>query len=111
MDPASGAKPDSEDGFLKGKRYLLMDRDTKYSEEFRTDGNGIQRGASPTSAEIAQFERSYRKIYAFIKRRMLGAPDSFWRRIIAKCRNSISCSLSRGETPLRAAEPADSAWR
>jgi transposase len=27
---------DSEDGFLKGKRYLLMDRDTKYSEAFRS---------------------------------------------------------------------------
>jgi putative transposase len=26
---------DSEDGFLKGKCYLLMDRDTKYSEAFR----------------------------------------------------------------------------
>jgi hypothetical protein len=50
---------DSEDGFLKGKSYLLMDRDTKFSEAFLIDGKGIQRGASPTSAEIAQFERSY----------------------------------------------------
>jgi len=27
---------DAEDGFLKGKRYLLMDRDTKYGESFRS---------------------------------------------------------------------------
>jgi putative transposase len=27
---------DSEEGFLKGKRYLLMDRDTKFSEAFRS---------------------------------------------------------------------------
>jgi putative transposase len=27
---------DFEDGFLKGKRYLFMDRDTKYSEAFRS---------------------------------------------------------------------------
>jgi putative transposase len=27
---------DSEDGFLKGKRYLLMDRDAKYSNAFRS---------------------------------------------------------------------------
>jgi len=27
--------PDVEDGFLLGKAYLIMDRDTKYSEEFR----------------------------------------------------------------------------
>ncbi len=26
---------DSEDGFLRGKRYILMDRDTKYCQEFR----------------------------------------------------------------------------
>jgi transposase InsO family protein len=25
-----------EDGFLQGKRYLIMDRDTKFSESFRT---------------------------------------------------------------------------
>lgn len=27
---------DAEDGFLKGKRYLLMDRDKKYTDEFRS---------------------------------------------------------------------------
>ena len=26
---------DAENGFLRGKKYLLMDRDTKFSEEFR----------------------------------------------------------------------------
>jgi transposase InsO family protein len=26
---------DSGDGFLRGKRYLILDRDTKYSPEFR----------------------------------------------------------------------------
>jgi hypothetical protein len=31
---------DSENGFLKGKRYLLMDRDTKYSEAFRSTLKG-----------------------------------------------------------------------
>jgi len=27
---------DAEDGFLRGKKYLLMDRDTKFPEAFRT---------------------------------------------------------------------------
>jgi putative transposase len=27
---------DAEDGFLRGKKCLLMDRDTKFSEAFRT---------------------------------------------------------------------------
>jgi len=26
---------DTEDGFLRGTRYLILDRDTKYSDEFR----------------------------------------------------------------------------
>jgi hypothetical protein len=26
---------DIHDGFLRGKRYLIMDRDTKYSDAFR----------------------------------------------------------------------------
>jgi putative transposase len=26
---------DVSDGFLRGKRYLILDRDTKYSDEFR----------------------------------------------------------------------------
>src|ERR1700676_5649777 len=27
---------DLNDGFLRGKRYLILDRDTKYSDAFRT---------------------------------------------------------------------------
>lgn len=34
---------DYEDGFLKGKKHLLMDRDTKFTEQFRTilKGEGV----------------------------------------------------------------------
>ncbi len=35
---------DVEDGFLKGKRYVLMDRDKKFSEKFREilEGEGVE---------------------------------------------------------------------
>jgi len=35
---------DAEDGFLRDKRYLLMDRDTKYGEAFRSilEQSGIE---------------------------------------------------------------------
>jgi len=35
---------DSEDGFLRGKRYVLMDRDTKFSHDFREilKGEGVE---------------------------------------------------------------------
>jgi putative transposase len=59
---------DSEDGFLKGKRYLLMDRDTKYSEEFRrmvTESNVEPVRLPPKSpnlnAHIERFMRSLKE--------------------------------------------------
>jgi putative transposase len=35
---------DGEEGFLRGKRYLLMDRDEKFTEAFRAilDGEGVE---------------------------------------------------------------------
>ena len=35
---------DAEQGFLRGKRYLLMDRDSKFSEEYRNtlEGGGVE---------------------------------------------------------------------
>jgi putative transposase len=57
---------DSEDGFLKGKRYLLMDRDTKYSESFRSMLKGADVEAlrlPPKSPNLnAQIERFVRSI-------------------------------------------------
>jgi transposase InsO family protein len=35
MTQIAGNVTDSGDGFLRGKRYLILDRDTRYSEEFR----------------------------------------------------------------------------
>jgi putative transposase len=59
---------DSEDGFLKGKRYLLMDRDTKYSAAFRSMLKGADVEAlrlppkSPNlNAHIERFMRSLKE--------------------------------------------------
>jgi putative transposase len=59
---------DSEAGFLKGKRYLLMDRDTKYSESFRflLKGSGVEPVRLPPkspnlNAHIERFARSIKE--------------------------------------------------
>jgi putative transposase len=59
---------DSEDGFLKGKRYLLMDRDTKYSEAFQSilKGSGVDPVRLPPkspnlNAHIERFMRSLKE--------------------------------------------------
>lgn len=59
---------DSEDGFLKGKRYLLMDRETKYSEAFRSmmKGSDVEPVRFPPkspnlNAQIERFVRSIKE--------------------------------------------------
>jgi putative transposase len=59
---------DSEDGFLKGKRCLLMDRDAKYSEAFRSmlKGTDVEPVRLPPrspnlNAHIERFMRSLKE--------------------------------------------------
>lgn len=66
---------DPEDGFLRGKRYLILDRDTKYSDAFRSvlvrDGIQVIR-LPPQSPNLNAFaERFVRSI----KRGMLEPRD------------------------------------
>jgi transposase InsO family protein len=59
---------DSEEGFLRGKRYLLMDRDTKYDEAFRSTlkQSGVEPVRLPPhspnlNAHIERFLRSLKE--------------------------------------------------
>jgi putative transposase len=59
---------DTEEGFLRGKRYILMDRDTKFSEVFRNtleDGGAKPVRLPPRSpnlnSHIERFLRSLKK--------------------------------------------------
>ena len=56
---------DLNDGFLRGKRYLILDRDTKYSDAFRSVlvREGIQVIRLPPRSP--NFERFRRTIRAF----------------------------------------------
>jgi hypothetical protein len=49
---------DSEDGFPEGKRYLLMDRDTKYSEAFCSmlKGSDVEPAALSNCATLRNSE-------------------------------------------------------
>ena len=59
---------DAEEGFLRGKKYLLMDRDAKFSEEFRMtlEQGGVQAVRLPPrspnlSPHIERFMRSVKE--------------------------------------------------
>jgi transposase InsO family protein len=66
---------DAEDGFLRGKRYLILDRDTKYSAEFRNalDREGIHLiRLPPRSPNLNAFaERFVRSIKSECLNRMI----------------------------------------
>jgi transposase InsO family protein len=66
---------DAEDGFLRGTRYLILDRDTKYSDEFRkalvSEGIHLIR-LPPRSPNLNAFaERFVRSIKAECLNRMI----------------------------------------
>jgi len=66
---------DAEDGILRGKRYLILDRDTKYTDDYRNVlvREGIQPHSTP--AAIAEFECVRRTLCAFNKIRVFEPND------------------------------------
>ncbi len=59
-----------EDGFLKGKRYVLMDRDRKFSDKFREilKSEGVEAVPLPPkspnlNAQLERFHRSLKEEY------------------------------------------------
>ena len=63
---------DAEDGFLKGKRYVLMDRDGKFCPAFR-DPEDRGRGGFASSAAIAEPHAAHRAVHA---KHQAGMPSS-----------------------------------
>jgi transposase InsO family protein len=68
MKQAARSLTDSVDGFLLGTRYLLMDRDTKFSAAFRSilDGAGVKAVRLPArspdlNSHIERFMRSLKE--------------------------------------------------
>ena len=88
---------DAEDGFLRGKRYLILDRDTKYSAEFRNalDREGIHLIRLPPSAAIPEFECVRGTLRALNKIRVPG-PNDLLRSGLASARDlAIHGALSQ----------------
>ena len=66
---------DPPDGFLRGKRFLILDRDKKFTTEFRDllehAGTDVHSAAAP----FAESERLCRKVCFVDQERVLGADD------------------------------------
>jgi putative transposase len=79
---------DSKDGFLRGKRYLLMDRDKKYSDAFRSmlKGSDVEPVRLPPkspnlNAHIERFARSIKE--DCLERLILFGEDSLRNALVA----------------------------
>jgi len=72
---------DVSDGFLLNKAFLIMDRDAKYTEDFRDslDREGVKPVRCPVRAPNCNAVR--RTVCTFYKRGMFGPHDSFQRGI------------------------------
>jgi len=102
---------DFEDGFLRDKNYILMDRDQKYSESFRTllkeSGTMPVRlpAKSPNlNAHIERFMRSLKE--ECLERMILFGEES-----LRTASVRVSCSLSFGAEPSRFVQSTNSAIR
>jgi putative transposase len=77
---------DAEDGFLNGKRYLLMDRDTKFCESFRgilNDEDVQPLRLPPRSPNLnANLERYFRSLKSECLSRMIFFSENSLRRAI-----------------------------
>jgi transposase InsO family protein len=75
-----------EDGFLNGKRYLLMDRDTKFCESFRDflDDEGVEPVRLPAKSPNlnAHLERFMRSIKSECLNRMIFFGENSLRRAV-----------------------------
>jgi putative transposase len=106
---------DAEVGFLRGKRYLLMDRDGKFSEMFREtlQASGVKPVRLPPRSP--NLNANIERFNAQPERRMPGS-DDFLRREVAPDRHVELCgSLSSGAQPSRDGQPAadsgERSWR
>ena len=84
-----------EDGFLKGKRYLIMDRDSKFSESFRAflSKEGVEPVRLPPRSP--NMNAHLERFFGSLEIRVSQSTDPIRRKLDAKCSRPVSCSLSR----------------
>ena len=77
---------DAADGFLAGKRYLILDRDPLYTQEFRAAMKAGWGGGSEIAAEQPEPERVRRAVRAVDQERMSRPNRSVGRKPLAAIR-------------------------
>lgn len=89
---------DACDGILKGKRYLIHDRDPLFTSEFL---QSLKEPALNRSNYLheAEFERLRGAVCTHDQGILPGAVDLIWRRLDSSCRSRIHCALPPGTQP------------
>jgi hypothetical protein len=98
---------DAQSGALHAKRYLTIDRDTKYSKQFRRLVQDSGTNVDPPAADVAESERLRRAFRTLYQRRMTRSNDRRWAGIVTPCRSGIHDPLSRRTQSPRSGKPID----
>lgn len=75
MKQVARNRTDASEGFLRGSRFLIQDRATVFTEQFRAILKSARRGAAATSGSLAKLECFRRKICSECQRIVFGPID------------------------------------
>ena len=95
-----------EDGFLNGKRYILMDRDGKFCPAFRNFLKNEDVKPVRLPARSPNSQRLHGKVFWIAQVRVSGSYDLFWRAIATACGRRPRPTLASGEKSPRHGEPS-----
>ena len=98
---------DAVDGILKGKRYLIHDRDPLFTCRVLEDARRDRRGIGEIACAKPEFECLRRAVRAHDQGVVPGAIDPVWRRLGPSRSSRIHRALSRRTQPSRPREQVD----
>ena len=99
------------DGFLAKKEFLILDRDSKYSEGVPRLDKGHRNRCRPPAAAFAEFERSCRAVRKVDQGRMSQSDDLLRRTVVEEGDSRLRRSLSPRKKSSGDRQSADRARR
>jgi putative transposase len=92
---------DEEGGALALKRYLIIDRDTKYTRQFRRARGAEWDGGYSSAADVAELERLCGTVRSLDQKRMRDTDDLHRAGVVTPCCDRIRRALSQRTQPPR----------
>ena len=109
MEQVARNATDGLSGFLLGKEYLIIDRDSRFTKEFRGILHTAGVNVDTDSPALAQFKCLCGEVRALDQGGVSGQDDLLLRETAPDCRRAVRRALPLGEEPPGAGEQVDRA--